>query len=379
MIDTPTPRSQHATATGALHMDDNSTTSRGPRQLTRDDALFGSVLVLGFSFLTFIFIWGLHDAERDRRHQLNHDTRGPQTLPVTAGRVSLDSAEEFAAFYPARLKAHAGDTVRFTNPTLEDPHTVTFGLEPSRSNQPSFGDGKALPHVNGPCVSEVALTASTMHCTGSEARELPPYSGQAYFNSGIIAPGGGTFDLRLASDLASGTYSFFCVIHPGQAGTIDVVERDETTQRPQSLIADATKQFERDRTHLRQIQRQAGEGLFDAGSANVRAGAATERVSLNRFLPREVAIEEGASVTWTNTGSVPHVMTFGGVISPPDAIETPPTRASGSSITDGLFSTGPIGAWPYPRTEFTIRFDRRGRYEYACWLHPGMTGTVVVR
>ena len=100
---------------------------------------------------------------------------------------------------------------------------------------------------------------------------------------------------------------------------------------------------------------------------------------MNRFLPSELTIEEGQTVTWTNLGSVPHVMIFGGSIPAPEAADTPPTRPSGSAITSGLFTTGPIGAAPWPRSAFSVRFTRPGTYEYTCTFHPGMAGTVVVR
>jgi plastocyanin len=340
------------------------------------DALLLSVLVISFAAVAVLIAWGLSDARREGRAQLVIDTARPQVLPITAGRLSLTSAEEFAAYYPAQLKAHPGDTVRFTNPTIEDPHSVTFGLEVSRSNQPAFADGNDLSHINGPCVSDVALSTARIECGETD---LPPFAGQPFYNSGIIAPGGGTFDLRLSTALAAGTYNFFCVIHPGQTGAIEVVAREVPTQRPRTLIRAADEQFERDSREMRRFLRDADAGRLDAPAPTIRAGAATARVSLNRFLPSEVTINSGESVTWANNGSVPHVMTFGGALPAPVAAETPPTRPSGSSITDGLFTTGPIGAWPYPRTEYTLRFDRRGRYEYACWLHPGMTGSVVVR
>jgi hypothetical protein len=52
---------------------------------------------------------------------------------------------------------------------------------------------------------------------------------------------------------------------------------------------------------------------------------------------------------------------------------------AGSTLTDGLFTTGPIGALPYPRTTYTLRFPRPGTYTYLCTFHPGMTGMVEVR
>ena len=83
-------------------------------------------------------------------------------------------------------------------------------------------------------------------------------------------------------------------------------------------------------------------------------------------------------MTWSNTGSVPHVIVFGGYLPPAESVDTPPTRPSGSSLPPGLFTTGPIGAPPYPRTSFQLRFDETGSYSYVCTLHPGMAGTVTV-
>ena len=115
------------------------------------------------------------------------------------------------------------------NPTVEDPHSVTFGLDLDRSDQPRFGVGGPLPNVNGLCVSDVPVTTRSTTCAAFDPSKMPPIAGQAFFNSGIIAPGGGTFDLQFSDDLDLGEYPFFSVIHPGQVGTLDVVG---TTNRP---------------------------------------------------------------------------------------------------------------------------------------------------
>ena len=353
---------------------------RDARRLTPDDVRVAAVVLGAASVLVGIVAWGINDADRDARAQRVAATRAPQVVDVGAGRHSATSEEEFAAYYPPAVRAHPGDIIRFTNPTIEDPHSVTFGLRRDRSNQPRFGRGDSLPNLNRPCVSDVPLTRLTTVCDGIEdLAPAPSFSGQPFFNSGIIPPGGGVFELRLADTLAAGTYEFACVIHPAQVGTLEVVASDSPTQRPRDLHTAADARFDEDVRQLRAVRRQVQTLADMADRSGVRAGAATERVSLNAFLPRRITVDAGQSVTWTNTGSVPHVMIFGGFLAPPEAITAPPTRRSGFPLSAGLFTTGPIGAPPYPSTTFTIRFDVPGSYSYVCTFHPGMAGTVNVR
>ncbi len=300
---------------------------------------------------------------------------------VSVGWFSEAGAvEEFAAYFPNTLKVHAGDTVRFVNPTVEDPHSVTFGLRPDRSNQPLFGTGEPLPVINAPCVSDRPLTPTARRCDETlDISQLPPFSGQPFFNSGIIPPGNGSFDLKLSPSLAPGRYSFFCVIHPSQVATIDVVERGLPTQRP-NRVADAARDLlDEAQDDIRAIQDAAESGELERGPGQVLAGKATELASLNKFFPSDITIDAGQTVTWTNDGPVPHVMIFDGYLPPPEASEAGPSAPSGSALTPGLFTSGPIGAAPYPRTRYTLRFTNAGRYAYVCTFHPGMTGTVVVR
>jgi plastocyanin len=70
------------------------------------------------------------------------------------------------------------------------------------------------------------------------------------------------------------------------------------------------------------------------------------------FLPRNVEIRVGDSVTWYNADSVPHTVTGPGGL---DSGEL----AQGESY------------------EFT--FDEAGQYEYGCSIHPTMQGLIVVR
>lgn len=81
---------------------------------------------------------------------------------------------------------------------------------------------------------------------------------------------------------------------------------------------------------------------------------ATATIENFSYTPSEVAI--GENLTWTNVDGVPHTVTAG----------------SASGVGD--FDSGLIG----PGQSFAVRFDQPGLYQFACSLHPRMTGTVVV-
>lgn len=97
-----------------------------------------------------------------------------------------------------------------------------------------------------------------------------------------------------------------------------------------------------------------GDGGGDARSANPADGPAEATILLAdvAFSPAAVTVPTGGTVAWRwDDGPIPH---------------------------DVVFDDGPAspkqddGTWE--RT-----FDQPGTYEYVCSLHPGMTGTVVVR
>jgi YVTN family beta-propeller protein len=83
-------------------------------------------------------------------------------------------------------------------------------------------------------------------------------------------------------------------------------------------------------------------------------GAAGAKVSIANFTfaPPSVAIAPGQSVTWTNDDGAPHGLAF----------------KDGATGVDVLL----------PGASFTRTYDKPGRYEYVCAVHPYMSGSVVV-
>jgi len=79
----------------------------------------------------------------------------------------------------------------------------------------------------------------------------------------------------------------------------------------------------------------------------------------NNFNPPNAVVQTGGTVTWTQTGSATHNVTFG----------TGPTTPA--SISETSLATGTVDS--RTRTLTAV-----GTYNYSCTLHAGMTGTVTV-
>ena len=77
------------------------------------------------------------------------------------------------------------------------------------------------------------------------------------------------------------------------------------------------------------------------------------------FVPGNLTVTVGTTVTWTNDSSVIHTVTSG----------TDGTH-------DGIFNSGDVG----PDEEFSYTFNEVGSYPYYCIPHvnSGMTGTITV-
>src|SRR5262249_24928015 len=95
------------------------------------------------------------------------------------------------------------------------------------------------------------------------------------------------------------------------------------------------------------------------------------------FLPNEIWIHAGDSITWTVTASEPHTVTFltDGQIRPPFSIGCPGFSAGSatfdgnSCITTGILSKG---------EKFTVVFPVTGNFKLVCLIHEDMTGIVHV-
>ncbi len=148
------------------------------------------------------------------------------------------------------------------------------------------------------------------------------------FDSGIFDVGA---SYSRAFD-AAGVYAYLCTLHPEMVGTVTVLAEDGT-EPPPPPPPDPTPP---PAPAPPPPPPPAGEvSIFDNG-----------------FTPLTLTVDTGSTVTWTNTGAIPHTV----------------TDAAGS-FDSGFLLAGET----YART-----FDAAGTFNYLCTIHPEMTATVVV-
>jgi plastocyanin len=92
-------------------------------------------------------------------------------------------------------------------------------------------------------------------------------------------------------------------------------------------------------------------GASGLGSAGTKVSA-TDQL---QFSPASQTAKVGQVVEWSNTGSVPHTITF-------DA-------SNAQCLNDALINPG--ATWE-------VKFTAPGTYTYKCTIHPGMNGTLTV-
>ena len=92
------------------------------------------------------------------------------------------------------------------------------------------------------------------------------------------------------------------------------------------------------------------------GSANVTMQSTDDGYGYQTFSfsPASVAITKGGTVTWNNTGSTPHNVTF---------------TSQGAPTSVGNFTA----------SSKTVTFPNSGTYQYQCTNHTSMQGTVTVQ
>lgn len=93
--------------------------------------------------------------------------------------------------------------------------------------------------------------------------------------------------------------------------------------------------------------------LTPSAASPTSASAAPNTVTMGnrKFIPSEITISKGETVTWINTDSIAH------------------------NVVGNKFNSGTLGRGQ----SFSYTFNEAGTFDYVCTFHPGMTGKVIVK
>ncbi|MGH9281924.1 MAG: cupredoxin domain-containing protein [Acidimicrobiales bacterium] len=357
---------------------------------------------------------------------------GPVTVPVSVDAQPDEFSASFFSYFPRQLTARPGDTVEFTSDFSGEPHTVALGtlvnegltafkalpagtplpqeIRDQLNRLPFFFavgvtdlDADPQPAAAQSCFLPSGAPPLMEACSPAQ-QEQPDFNGTETFYSSGFLPDEAKFPVRLADDIAPGTYQFMCLVNRTQmTGEITVVAKEQDVPTPAELRATAQRQID---AAVAALQPRADK-VLGITTAAAMAGAPSEEgapkppvPSTVNVFPDEVSIPAGGAVTWTVNGA--HTIAFG---SPEDARPlyafdgagmvksnkkgvspvggpgmpqgaSPPFRIDGGSYEAGFRNSGLlVGSGD---VQYKLTFPKAGTYEYRCLFHTDMEGTVKV-
>ncbi|MCC7365934.1 MAG: hypothetical protein IT303_16330 [Dehalococcoidia bacterium] len=119
-------------------------------------------------------------------------------------------------------------------------------------------------------------------------------------------------------------------------------------------------------------------GTADAQGSGVTvlAGDGETGYSVNQFLPANVTVAEGTTVTWEFPWYEPHIVAF--LEGEPPAGPPPISEDAVWPNDEGIVFSGDIFGDPATPPTFDVTFPEAGTYQYFCPIHPQMVATVTV-
>ena len=294
------------------------------------------------------------------------------------------------AFFRTRTTVHVGDTVSFK---FRGFHDVDL---PGTAGTP-------LPLI---------LPTSTL-ATGNDAAGNPFwFSGHlpaVGFNPALLARGKSTTyngSARLVSGLGqskpfnikftkTGSFKFYCDVHPGMVGTIVVKPKSATIPTAKQDTAATNTQVTADVKAAKALPKtKVAANTVSLGESG------RDGVELFAMFPAKLTVNAGTTVTFemSRKSFETHTATFGpqsylgplersfeGAISPIAAYPSDPTKPitlTPTSHGNGFANTGvldPFAATKQIPPSNQIDFTTPGTYRFVCLIHPQMVGTIVVK
>ncbi|WP_027483009.1 plastocyanin/azurin family copper-binding protein [Deinococcus pimensis] len=303
-------------------------------------------------------------------------------------------------YYPSTLTVNEGDTVVWAQSTAE-PHTVTF-----------LDANQAPPALIVP-ENDSSMARIVINPLASRPAGASTYNGTGFHNSGwmtLQAPDPREYRLTFTK---AGTYHYLCLLHGakapdgtliGMAGTVVVNPKGTArAQTPAQVQTAAAAQVTTDQAAAVALDATAMQRPADTPNAgggtnhHVNVGYSQTDYDLMRFVPTNLTIKVGDTVTFTNRSEhAPHTVTFpAGTPEPAFELREQTSAgtllvinplvlgpAGGTSFSGGAYTNSGVlsGAMDQGVHEYRLTFTKAGTYEYVCAVHAmiGMRGTITV-
>jgi plastocyanin len=284
---------------------------------------------------------------------------------------------------------------------------------------PSFFGGPKGDISQGaahPCFakSEDQLPLHQKECSKANQKQ-PEFTGTyAYYSSGFIpfeGERGNTYEIKIADNAKPGAYFYYCNLHDVPMSGKITIKKGADVESQAAMNRRGKQEADRIAKPLLAVynKEKAGESTYKlplAGSGD----ESTENVegSVNEFTPRAINAKVGDKVTWTFTSE--HTVSFN---VPPYTPLFKFNKKGDLEFANKL--NEPAGGWPGPGEDhdnfdgppppvghfdagnfdgsgglkssgshfnagdtYSVTFTKAGTYPYACLIHPGMIGKVVV-
>jgi len=302
--------------------------------------------------------------------------RDAATWHVGVGGESADHALQAQAFLPTQITINVGDTITRTT-GAEFVHTVTF-----------VSGGQAPPVVR-PEGNEIIQPAETAFPAGGSS-----YDGSGFINSGLLEGKDKTFSLTFTK---AGTYDYVCLLHPGMGGQVTVQAAGSAYPKAHEQVdaegnAELYAKLSQANQFLQSAQLTSKANANGTTNYTVVNGAGGNQATVLRFLPVNLTVKPGDSVTWfgddphevhtvtfyDRAGKVPDFIVPQPQPSGPPKLVVPHAAPEGDTDVDSneLYGSGLL----LPGQIYTFSFPKPGVYSYVCVIHApqGMFGTITV-
>jgi plastocyanin len=331
---------------------------------------------------------------------------GPPIKKAPAGAPKDGDVNQF---FTASIAVHAGDAVKFqpfgfhlvnfpkqgqpAPPLAALDATVPIAGAKDAAGQPYWFNGLGTPVI--PAI------------VGLGSGSGKAYDGTQELGSGF--PTGEAPKPFVVKFPKAGSYTYYCVLHPGMKGTVKVVAKSAAVPSAKADAKRVAVQLAKGIAAVTKLDKQK------APADTVIAGPDKKSAVLYRFTPRALATKVNTPITLTMSAgtSEDHTFTFAkdvkaaakaadktfigplpgtGTAGPPTlafdpkwalSTEAPgqPVVLDGANHGDGLVNSGVLdgdGKTPFPQ-KFTVSFSKPGTYSYFCAIHTFMTGKVTVK